>query len=200
MAVIKRHWWKALLAILVVIAGTILVTTYHPSAKAHADTGDSAQPAAQTPAGQPDRPKIDPALRGRVGSLCEHLCLRPMDLAAIGCDHDAAANVLTAVATWCQTNKSALDATESEHIRATYERERLARLPARTLDLSSNITKADADASAAAKNRQAMMDSLVSAVEAGLSDSQKAAWKTLRTNSRLPRPYCFASSLSDQQA
>lgn len=46
MAVIERHWWKALLAVLVIIAGTILITTYHPSAKAHADTGDTAQPGA----------------------------------------------------------------------------------------------------------------------------------------------------------
>lgn len=197
MAFIKRH--KNIFAfgicILLMSAGAWLVISHIHSTPASA--GD-------TPTGEGGQAvsSMDPAVYSQIQQLRSKFFLRNQDLAAMGCTQQEAAAVLQSIVTWYETNKTALDTkwqAKAEAATALRKVMRKINMGPRDEEVIAQVPSLRNAYYEAVKDENDLAETIVSAVSARLSDSQKSTWEAARNNAGLPSEFLYVANISDEQ-
>lgn len=175
MATIKRHWKLMLLGFLgvgiVVMTGMLMTLRTSPLRAAETAT--------------PPPPPLDNVTYSHLAQIRDRACLRNEALAAMGCTQAEAEGVLDGLRSWYDSNRTQLGESEQAIAVAAsnYQRalERFNVGPADTAVTASLKTLREAHAQMV-KDRDAILATAITSLEARLTEQQKAIWKAIRTS------------------
>ncbi len=184
------HWMRTGLAVLL---WCIFALPGGP-AMAQEATDDSAAEPAET---------LDTAARTRIDALRSRLRLGNSDLAALGCTRVNAKEALGALLTWYRTNGAALataekaEATAKAALDAALQK---VRIGPRNETLLARLPTLKSAYANALRQRYDLVKTIVPALEAKLSASQKSLWRAARRNGGLPARYRYVPEITAAQA
>ena len=153
-------------------------------------TGTSPEQKAQAQTSSEPEP-MELAAYERVRSLREQLSLTSRDLAAMGCDEQAATATLDALKAWdARNHQQLIDARNAARAKSREIRdyERLVRLGRATGDAESTVKRMRSEHASARANVDQVLADAAAAVDAKLTPGQRDVWQTARHNKALGVP------------
>jgi len=156
---------------------------------------------AEEPAATQPR-ELDAEAHARIVVLRKQLQLPDTTLAAIGVDQSDAEGILSCLLSWHEANQTAWLVRRAAAARAQKAvRGTLSDLSvsASSADVRSRLQQLRAAAAAARQQEEDLLAGLRQQIEAGLTDSQKAVWATIRANPASAGQYVCAPNLRAAQ-
>jgi len=146
-----------------------------------------------------DTEKVDANTYGAIQTIRREIGLSSRTIAAMGCDHAAAKEVLETLLLWYRVKEPYLYIAERGIRRARYDlREAVRKMGTgpRDEELFKSVPALKAAIPRAAKDYEDILKTGITAIEAKLSPVQKVHWATARANAKLPSGYREAAKIT----